>query len=411
MPKYKPNEENITTDNSTKTVFSYCDDDGKPVHKAKELFKKEDKFIYYPYSVNPTDGSVKSKKIHTIELRGWKKQSDIPNDFKITSRYGLRSNRLRQFTQVLYSKFKEVEKLTVGININNRFSTKTVSINWADLLPILKKIGNEKRWYDRTRKLMINNEIAEITTKLDKVKTYLNAGQLDAFLKKFDSYEKVTKADIESLSTVMETAPPSKISVTSNFIKTRDKINKVFIEDIIKNFERLMSSKVDNEKQWQKFFGTNSWILNHLFPFDVILRKQEAYVGGKTFENEDGRIVDFLFQNGFQDNFALLEIKTHKKDLLKKSAYRKPDVFSYSDDLSGGISQCLDQKDVFMKDYGKEQKILEPKAILVIGMKSNLDEHQAKCFELLRANQKNVDILTFDELLAKLQGLLKVVAE
>lgn len=411
MPEYKPNEENITTDNSTKTVFSYCDDKGKVIHKAKEIFKKEDKFIYYPYSVNPTDGSVKSKKLHTIELRGWKKQSDIPNDFKITSRYGLRSNRLRQFTQVLYSKFKEVEKLTVGININNRFSTKTVSINWADLLPILKKIGDEKRWYDRTRKLMINNEIAEITTKLDKVKTYLNAGQLDAFLKKFDSFEKVTKADIESLSTVMETAPPSKISVTSNFIKTRDKINKVFIEDIIKNFERLMSSKVDNEKQWQKFFGTNSWILNHLFPFDVILRKQEAYVGGKSFENEDGRIVDFLFQNGFQDNFALLEIKTHKKDLLKKSAYRKPDVFSYSDDLSGGISQCLDQKDVFMKDFGKEQKILEPKAILVIGMKSNLDGHQTKCFELLRANQKNVDILTFDELLAKLQGLLKVVAE
>lgn len=411
MPKYKPNEENITIDNSTKTIFSYCDENGKPVHKAKELFKKENKFIYYPYSVNPTDGSVKSKKIHTIELRGWKKQSDIPNDFKIKSRYGFRSYRLKQFTQVLYSKFKEVGKITVGININNRFSTKTVSVNWADLIPILKKIGNEKRWYDRTRKLMINNEIAEITTKLDKVKTYMNAGQLDAFLNKFDSFEKVTKADIESLSTVMETVPPSKISVTSNFIKTRDKINKVFIEDIIKNFERLMSARVDNEKQWQKFFGSNSWILNHLFPFDVILRKQEAYVGGKTFENEDGRIVDFLFQNGFQDNFALLEIKTHKKDLLKKSVYRKPDVFSYSDDLSGGISQCLDQKDVFIKSFGKDKKILEPKAILVIGMKSNLDEHQIKCFELLRANQKNVDILTFDELLGKLQGLLKVVAE
>ena len=135
-----------------------------------------------------------------------------------------------------------------------------------------------------------------------------------------------------------------------------------------------MSSKVDNEKQWQKFFGTNSWILNHLFPFEVILRKQEAYVGGKTFENEDGRIVDFLFQNGFQDNYALLEIKTHKKSLLKKSPYRKPDVFSYSDDLSGGISQCLDQKDVFLKDFGKELKVIEPKAILVIGLKDNLDD-------------------------------------
>ncbi len=411
MKDYTPNEENKIIDNENKTVFSYCDDNGKPIHKTKELFKKENKFIYYPYSVNPVDGSVKPKKIRTIELKGWAKETDIPNDFKVTSRYGLRSNRIRQFTQVLYSKFKVVEKLTIGVNINNRFSAKTVSINWADLLHILKKIGNEKRWYDRTRKLMINNEMAGITTKLNKEKSYLNAGQLDAFLKKFDSFEKVTKADIDSLSTVMETAPPSKISITSNFIKTRDKINKVFIEDIIKNFERLMSSKIDNEKQWQTFFGKNSWILNHLFPFEVILRKQEAYVGGKTLENEDGRVVDFLFENGFQDNFALLEIKTHKKDLLKKTAYRKPDVFAYSDDLSGGISQCLDQKDVFKRDFGNKERILDPKAILVIGMKTNLSEHQNKCFELLRSNQKNVDILTFDELLAKLKGLLEVVAE
>jgi hypothetical protein len=58
MPNYTPNEENITTDNAIKTVFSYCDDNGKPIHKAKELFKIEDNFIYYPYSANPIDGSV-----------------------------------------------------------------------------------------------------------------------------------------------------------------------------------------------------------------------------------------------------------------------------------------------------------------------------------------------------------------
>ena len=411
MQEYIPNKENITTDNAIKTIYSFCDDSGKPIHKAKEIFKQENKFIYYPYSVNPTDGSLKTKKIQTVELIGWKNQSDLPNDFKITSRYGFRSNRIKLFTQILYSRFKEVEKMSIGINIKNRFNTKTISINWSDLEPILKKIGNEKRWYDNTRKLMINNELANLTTKLVKQKKYLNAGQLDAFLNKFDSFEKVSKADVESLNTVMETAPPSKISITSNFIKTRDKINKVFIEDIINNFEKLMSVKNDNEKQWQNFFGKNSWILNHLFPFEVILRRQEAYVGGKTLENEEGRVVDFLFENGFQDNFALLEIKTHKKTLLKRNAYRKPDVFAYSDDLSGGISQCLDQKDVFLRDFGNQERIIDPKAILVIGLKSNLDEHQSKCFELLRSNQKNVDILTFDELLAKLKGLLAVVAE
>lgn len=411
MSHFKPLEENITSDSKIKTVYHYCDKNGKPVHKAKELFKNEDTFIFYPYSVATVDGSVKSKKIKIIELKGWKKVSDIPLDFKTTGRYGLKSIRIKQFFQYLYPKFRDLEKIIVGINIQNRFSTKTISINWADLKPILKKISNEKRWYDRIRKSMIHNEVSTITTKISKEKNNLSAGQLDAFLKKFDSFEKVTKADIDSLSNVLETAPPSKISVTSNFIKTRDKINKVFIEDIIKKFEKLMSAKIDNEKQWQNFFGKNSWILNHLFPFEVILREQEAYVGGKTFENKDGRIVDFLFQNGFQDNFALVEIKTHKKNLLKKLVYRKPDVFSYSDDLSGGIGQCLDQKDVFLRDFGQKERILNPKTILVIGLKSELNDHQNKCFELLRSNQKDVDIITFDELLAKLKGLLTIVSK
>ncbi len=407
--KYPREQENLIKVTETKEIYKYCDEDGFPVLSTKEVFKKRNRFILYPYSVNSTTGLVSTKRLKSIEFRGWEKLEDIPKDFRTTGRYGISSQRMRLLYSFLYPRLKEFEKLVIGINIKTRFTPKTLFFNWADLEPILRKIGNEKRWYDRTRKLMINNELTSFTTKFRKEKILLNAGQLDGFLKKFDSFEKVTRADVDSLNTVMETAPPSKISVTSNFIRTRDKINKVFIEDIIKNFEHLMTSKVDNEKQWQRFFGDNSWIFNHLFPFEVILNDKEAYVGGKTMKNEDGRVVDFLFENSFQDNFALLEIKTHKKELLKKSPYRKPAVFSYSDDLSGGISQCLDQKDVFIKEFGNKEKILDPKAILVIGRKNELSEHQANCFELLRSNQKNVDILTFDELLDKLKGLLKVV--
>lgn len=411
MDSYLPNQENLISENDEKIVYKYCDDDGTPIFTTKEIIRNKKVYIFHPYNINPTNGSVSSKRIKTIELRGWESIAALPKDIKTNGRYGLVTQRIKLFFSFLYPKFKNLNKVTIGINIRNRFSEKTLSINWADLDVILRKIANEQRWYDRTRKLMINNSLANISTKLAKDKAYLNAGQLDAFLGKFDSFEKVTKGDIESLSKVLETAPPSKISITSNFIKTRDKINNVFIEDLIKNFERLLSSKVDNEKQWQKFFGENSWILNHLFPFEVILRQQEAYVGGKSLENKDGRIVDFLFQNGFQDNFALLEIKTHKKDLLKNTPYRKPDVYSYSDDLSGGVSQCLDQKDIFIREFGNKEKIVDPKTILVIGLKSELNEHQSKCFELLRANQKNVDILTFDELLAKLKGLQRVLSE
>jgi hypothetical protein len=268
MEKFNKNQENQTSENDVKVIFHYCDKEGKPIFKTKEIFKKEKKIILYPYGVTGDDSEmIVTKKIKTIELRGWNDINSIPKDIKTTQKYGLGSQRIKLFFQSVYPKFKELEKIVIGINISNRFYDKTISINWADLEKVLKVIANEKRWYDGNRKLFINNSLSQLTTKIQRQDVLLSAGQLDSFLKKFDSFEKVTKADVESLSKVMETAPPSKISLTSNFIKTRDKINKVFIEDIIAKFEHLMSSKIDNEKQWQKYFGENSWIFNHLFKF------------------------------------------------------------------------------------------------------------------------------------------------
>src|SRR5690606_36674731 len=365
-----------------KQVYHFCDDTGNPIFKTKEIFKNEHKIVFYPYSISNTNG-IKSKKIKTIELKGWPTTDDIPNDFKTTGRYGIKSPRLKIFLQYLYPRFKRLEKLVVGIDVKNRFNERTISINWEDLRMVLTKIGAEKRYYDSTRKLLLNNLLSNITSKFSREKSHLNAGQLNQFLQKFDSFDKISKTDVDALAKVLETSPASRISITNNFIKTKDKINRVFVEDIISKFEKLLQAKNDNEKQWQTFFGNNSWILTHLFPFEVILRKQEAYVGGKTIDNDNGRVVDFLFLNGFKDNFALLEIKTHKKDLLKKNPYRGSDSFLYSDDQSGGISQCLHQQDIFLSDRDNKDKVLDPNAILVIGLKEQLSKNQIKCFELL----------------------------
>jgi len=53
----------------------------------------------------------------------------------------------------------------------------------------------------------------------------------------------------------------------------------------------------------------------------------------------------------------------------------------------------------------------DPKCLLVTGLKTAHTDNQMKCFELLRSNQSNVDIIIFYELLAKLKGLLMVLAE
>lgn len=411
MKNFTPEKENLVYSSAEKDTYYYCDITGNPSHKSKVIFKDDDKIIFHPYSVSRIDGSIRPKKIKTIELVGWDDIHKIPKDVKRTGKYGFKTLRLRQLFQFIYPRFPEVDHVVFTNNLPSKFYKKKIVLKWQDIEPILKEIGREKLWYDRARKILINNGLSEVSSKFANQTLYISGGQLSAFLAKFKSYDKVTKADVAALTDTMQLIPSMKIQVTTNFIKTRDQINKIYIEDIIKQFEKLLKVKSNNEKQWQNFFAKHVWLMNHLFPFEVILYKKEAFVGGKTISNTDGRVVDFLFQNGFQDNFALLEIKTHKKKLLKKSPYREPNVFSYSDDLSGGIGQCLDQKDQFIKEFGRREKIIDPRTILIIGNKSELYQEQVDCFELLRSNQKNVEIFTFDELLSKIKGLLRVISK
>lgn len=410
-----PQKENITTNNSDKLIYEYCDISGKPIFKAVEIDKTIDKITLNLYRVNRKTDEITQGKIKQLELIGWEMLSDLPSFFKKvysrTEYYGIHSKSLKRLIRTINYKYKDLEKIKISKTGSTRFNTKSITFLWSELEPILKKMNSETTSNERNIKQYVNNELSKLSVKFTKLPKNLNYGDLERFMTRYDSFDRITDSDISAISDLLDILPKNKISVTSNFIKTKNTINIAFFEDILEKFKKHKSSNSDNEKDWQDFFGKNSWIFSHLFPFDVILKDREAYVGGKTFENKDGKIVDFLYQNGFKDNYALIEIKTHKKDLLKNSPYRGTDVFASSDDLSGGINQCLDQKDNFIKEFGKEFKPVEPKCILVIGLRSKLKSEQIKCFELLRSNQKNVEIVTFDELESKIEGLLNVLSK
>ncbi len=409
----EPQKENVFLDNPTKTVIKYYNAQGEPIFKAKEILKTQNKVIIYPYYVNRRNDNITKPKIKKIEFNGWNNLEDLPNDFKKkygqNTYYGIHSKPLKRILSFLTRKFNQFENLIITRNGRTRFSKKTITIKLDDLNEILNKVKKELNLNAKNEKNLINNELSKITNQVTKKPSNLYYGELAHFMSKYDSFEKIKDEDIDALSELISKLPKHKISVTSNFIKTKNKINTAFFEEILKEFKKLNSSPNDIEKSWQDFFEKNAWILSHLFPYDVILREREAYVGGKTIENKDGKVVDFLMQNGFKDNYALVEIKTHKKPLLKNNPYRGTDVFAMTDDLSGGINQVLDQKDNFIKDFGKELKPIDPKCILIIGKKSSLTENQRKSFELLRANQRSVDIVTFDELENKIKGLLNVI--
>ena len=132
---------------------------------------------------------------------------------------------------------------------------------------------------------------------------------------------------------------------------------------------------------------------------------------------KNGKVTDYLLRNSLTDNVAFLEIKTHQTKLVSgKVAYRGDDVFRVSGEITGSVSQVLNQRDNFQKEYyslkGKSDESFETlnsKCVVLIGMIKNLTKKQARSFELFRSNSKDVDIVTFDELLARFENLQSLI--
>ena len=312
--------------------------------------------------------------------------------------------------RLLYSRYPRLEKLIIiRQSGRTRFSDKTVTFALQDLENIRKAISKELTTFEVRRRIATQNALAGISNVFDQRINNLARGSLSHFLSHYGGEYNLSLADVDALLRLIVHAPLGNVTVTQNFIATKNRVNVTYLDGVIENYETLLKANRDNEKDWQEFFFEHGWILASVFPYQVILNQREAYVGGKTIENKEGRVVDFLYQNGFRDNYALLEVKTHKKKLLRARAYREPDAFSQHEDCSGAIAQCLDQKNTFLTEMGHKYTTLDPRVVLIIGMKSELNDNQARGLELLRNNQKNIDIVTFDEVLEKIRGLRSIL--
>lgn len=193
-------------------------------------------------------------------------------------------------------------------------------------------------------------------------------------------------------------------------VKLQNDIELVTLEQLIDKYEEMLEKRL-KESHWQKLFSDNPFILNMAFGYPVIKIRDQASVGGRKLSGAGDKITDFIVKNCITNNTALFEIKTPQTKLLNKTAYRDG-VYTPSPDLSGSINQVLDQKYKFQKEISliKENSRIydiESYAVhcaLIIGQTPQ-NQDQQKSLELFRRNSKDVEIITFDELLEKLKQL------
>lgn len=204
-----------------------------------------------------------------------------------------------------------------------------------------------------------------------------------------------------------------KIEELQNLTKT---IDFKRIKDVLKIWKENQS----NPKEvsfWQKFLSNNPWIISQVFAAPFAIFQNQFYVGGHHSGDLKGaKNTDFGYKHKYSQNVAIVEIKTPMTNLVDKTQYDgRSGIYPMCQALMGAISQVLNQKENLIKDFRHNNKeknfeVWNPKAILIIGSEANekLNEHQRACLELFKNSQKEIEIITFDDLFEKIKNLEEV---
>lgn len=178
----------------------------------------------------------------------------------------------------------------------------------------------------------------------------------------------------------------------------------------------LFKEKQDwDEKKWQTFFSTNSWIFGYGLDYRFLsIIQKEASVSEVDVDGKNTVISDFLL--GDTRFTVLVELKRPDTKLFERDGNRSKS-WKLSKELTYAVSQILTQKAEWeikaqteqYKEDGNpiEERTYDPKTILIIGSTEQFKGTdrdsviKAKTFELYRRNSKNIEIITYNELYEK----------
>ncbi len=185
-------------------------------------------------------------------------------------------------------------------------------------------------------------------------------------------------------------------------------------------FERELRNKTWDEAGWEKFFQANQWIfgLGLRFQFLSVLQNQANY-GGADFSRRGEQKGEFLMHTQGDERFTVLvEIKRPETRFFQDGFYRNG-VPKINPEFMNAISQVQVNTHTWEMEGSKREadaewlsdaniRTIAPRSVLVCGNTGELtDRARRKAFELFRCRLSSPEIVTFDELLARAQFIVR----
>jgi len=213
-----------------------------------------------------------------------------------------------------------------------------------------------------------------------------------------------------SVRAVRENLQEIASDLPRELFELRSEIERVTLAKMVERYESMLEQNL-TEGRWQRFFEDNIFILSMVFTRPVRLLHTQFHAQGSGLDGKGAQIGDFLLAE-YGAALAIVEIKRPSTELMLDRAYRNTEVFGPNAELSGAITQVLYQQSALRSHWLSHQsspklRDSRPDSIrcVVIAGTSPTDEMKRRSFEIFRNACKDVDVVTFDELLQKLRLL------
>jgi hypothetical protein len=303
---------------------------------------------------------------------------------------------------------------TASLNTLKKGDNYQLLIKSGELLHLMKSLGPLYRLYWRRQGIPARRmELVKLEQRLAALVT-LSQPELNALLdaNQGDAVKTLNgalrwAASSQSLAALLQNDPDSMLALNAT-------IGAAALQEAVTIWNA--NKDCDDENFWHDCLQQRPFLLSQLFHYPVVLIRDKAYVGGKLLDNRHGSVADFLAKTKTTGAAVLIEIKTPCTALLA-SEYRQ-DVYPWSSDISGALSQVLHQRSAMARDVLQLREDIDeqleadmPRCVVLAGNVSQQLETRAKrrSFERIRENLHGVQVIGFDELFERAAGVLRLL--
>jgi len=275
---------------------------------------------------------------------------------------------------------------------------------------LLDRMNQES--FDRTRD--IKNDIVRRFFSIaypleftDRITTVYVPGSLAALLRD-NVAPKLSGEDRDALQKFLPRFIASESIKSVNLLKAATQIRS--LKELASELEAAISTG-HGESWWQNFVRTKILIIQQ--GYIRAIEKMNIAVGNTKFPD---------FSLVTHDNYLdILEIKKPDTPLLKLDAsrnnhYADPELSRAVIQVENYIENVARQADAvrtyILDNYGLTLKVVRPRGIILAGNAASFQTQKERDdFRLLAHGLKNITIVTYDELLARLRNYIKVLEE